>query len=467
MAGQIFADGKQVDIPAVLMNRDRRVAVQNQLLTASPEATIVAAKLNIPGPIKNNVKIQAFFTAELECFEARLLERGLTFLVKKEWLPALTGPERFYLIFAPGQAVKRTTTEFEEATAFRRLFDLDVLIRTNGQVHSLSRTEIGYPVRTCLICGRPAKECGRARTHTVNELQAKVAELINSANQQAQNQQLVKRLVTNGLRALTYEVVTWPKPGLVDPVEHAAHPDMDAYLFMDSSITLRTYLEQCAQAGINFTDNQPELLFNEIRRFGVAAERAMFAITKGVNTHKGAIFSLGILIAAYATTMVNQGSITDEKLRMTIRKMLQNLVKKDFTNLKQKPTLTAGEKEYLRYGVTGIRGEAMAAYPTVFEHGLPAFRQANGALNERILTTFVNLALHTEDTTLIKRAGTPTILKEKDQLFNELQKLGVNTLAGMKRLQEIQADYAKRHLSLGGTADLLIITIFLGLMEEK
>ena len=165
--------------------------------------------------------------------------------------------------------------------------------------------------------------------------------------------------------------------------------------------------------------------------------------------------------------MVNQDSITDEKLRMTIRQMLQNLVKKDFTNLKQKPTLTAGEKEYLRYGVTGIRGEAMAAYPTVFEHGLPAFRQANGALNERILTTFVNLALHTEDTTLIKRAGTPTILKEKDRLFNELQKLGVNTLAGMKRLQEIQADYAKRHLSLGGTADLLIITIFLGLMEEK
>lgn len=467
MAGQIFADGKQVDIPAVLMNRDRRVAVQNQLLTASPEATIVAAKLNIPGPIKNNAKIQAFFTTELECFEARLLERGLTFLVKKEWLPAPTGPERFYLIFAPGQVVKRITTEFEESTAFRRLFDLDVLIQTNGQAHSLSRTEIGSPVRTCLICGRPAKECGRARAHTVNELQAKVAELINSANQQAQNQQLVKRLVTNGLRALTYEVVTWPKPGLVDPVEHAAHPDMDAYLFMDSSITLRTYLEQCAQAGINFTGNQPELLFNEIRRFGIAAEQAMFAITKGVNTHKGAIFSLGILTAAYATTMVNQGSITDEKLRLTIRKMLQNLVKKDFTNLKQKATLTAGEKEYLKYGVTGIRGEAMTAYPTVFEHGLPAFRQANGALNERILTTFVNLALHTEDTTLIKRAGTPTILKEKDRLFSELQKLGVSTPAGMKRLQEIQADYAKRHLSLGGTADLLIITIFLGLMEEK
>lgn len=467
MAAQIFANGEQVDIPTVLMNRDRRVAIQNKLLKEIPDAAVVAAKLNIPGPIKNNEIIQSFFTTELNNFEAWLLKRGLTFLVKGEWLDAVTGPERFYFIFASGLTVKKVTTEFEESTSFRRLFDLDVLVQENEQPRSLSRTEIDYPVRTCLICGRPAKECGRARAHTVDELQTRVAELINLASQQAEKQRLVNHLVTNGLRALTYEVVTWPKPGLVDPVEHAAHPDMDAYLFMDSSVALRTYLEQCAQAGINFKGDQLELLFKEIRRFGVTAEQVMFSATRGVNTHKGAIFSLGILTAAYATTVAKQGTITDEALRSTVRQMLQNLVKQDFNNLKQKAILTAGEKEYLKYGVAGIRGEAMAAYPTVFERGLSVFRQAKGTLDERILTTFVNLALHTEDTTLIKRAGTPKILAEKDQVFSELQKIGVNTPTGRKRLQEIQADFSNRHLSLGGTADLLIITIFLGLMEEK
>ncbi|MBE8117719.1 citrate lyase holo-[acyl-carrier protein] synthase [Limosilactobacillus fermentum] len=80
-------------------------------------------------------------------------------------------------------AVKEGTVAFEETTPYNRLFDLDVLIKEGETAHSLSRGELNLPVRTCLICGRPAKECGRSRRHTVSGLQERVAVLIKQAIQ--------------------------------------------------------------------------------------------------------------------------------------------------------------------------------------------------------------------------------------------------------------------------------------------
>ena len=175
----LFENGKPQSIPAVLANRDRRVALQNQLTAKHPDQTVIAAKLNIPGPIKNNQTIRDFFAAGLAVFEKQLAAK-FQFRMAEQWLGESTGPERFYLVDGPAAQVKRLTTEFEEAQAAHRLFDLDVLSRQNNQTVSISRTELGLPKRQCLICGQPAKECARSRRHSVAELQDRVAALIES-----------------------------------------------------------------------------------------------------------------------------------------------------------------------------------------------------------------------------------------------------------------------------------------------
>ncbi|SJM52669.1 2-(5''-triphosphoribosyl)-3'-dephosphocoenzyme-A synthase [Limosilactobacillus fermentum] len=88
--------------------------------------------------------------------------------------------------------------------------------------------------------------------------------------------------------------------------------------------------------------------------------------------------------------------------------MLANLLATDLDGLKHGQQLTAGERQYLAYGQTGIRGEAARGFPTVFKYGLPTWR-ANWGMNQndRQLTSFLKIARHTDDTTLVKRAGDP------------------------------------------------------------
>lgn len=463
----IFDQGILQNIPAVLANKDQRVQVQEKLLAVYPTLTVVAAKLNIPGPIKNNELIEQFFVRGINDFEQRLLAAGLVFNIKEEWLKKGTGPEKFYLVEAPATIVKSLTTAFEESKASYRLFDLDVLMKGEAGIRSLSRADTDQLARRCLICGRFAKECGRARRHSVAELQEKVSTLVTNDLGQKGQEQLVDQLVQFAQRALLYEVSAWPKPGLVDPQEHAAHPDMDVFTFINSSLSLQKYLTQAAQLGLFTTSSNLTAIFAELREFGKKAERAMFQATAGVNTHKGAVFSLGIFVTAVGYSLHHQKNFNTADIQRTIKAMLVDLIYDDLRQLQAKKDLTAGEKQYLKYGLSGIRGEAHKGYPTVFDYGLPTFLATPGDWNSRIVATLLELSLHTEDSTLIKRAGTPAIMEWKDQQIIACQQLGgITTAAGRQKLREIEQAFSQRKLSLGGTADLLIVTIFLGLVKE-
>lgn len=464
----IFATGEPQDIPAVLANKDHRAAVQRKLVADYPEMTVVAAKLNIPGPIKNNQAITRFFVAELQKLEEDWLAAGVLFYQKGQWLTAGTGPERFYLVKAPTTVVKGQTTEFEESTPSRRLFDLDVLVKEDGQVRPLSRADSGQPARRCFVCGRPAKDCGRSRRHSVTELQAAVNKLIIDALAVEQRSVVSDRLVQLAQQSLLYEMMAWPKPGLVDPVEHGAHPDMDAFTFVNSSLSLHRYLKQATGLGLQVSQADYPLMFAELREFGKVAEQEMFTATKGVNTHKGAVFSLGILVMAVADSWRRLGQVSLTDIQKVVQQMLVDLVKDDMGRLPAKDKQTAGEKQYREYGLTGIRGEAQAGYPTVFNYGLPTMATSKGNWNTRIIQTFLALARHTEDSTLIKRAGDPAILKWKDEQINRcLAAGGITTPAGRAVLNDLEQEFSKRHLSLGGTADLVIVTVFLTLVKEE
>ncbi|MDY4003122.1 MAG: triphosphoribosyl-dephospho-CoA synthase CitG [Ligilactobacillus saerimneri] len=274
----------------------------------------------------------------------------------------------------------------------------------------------------------------------------------------------VEQILTNAQKALLYEVTTNPKPGLVDPVEHGAHPDMDIYTFIDSSEAMRSYLEQCCHLATAHTGTMPEL-FNALRVRGIVAERTMFAATQGVNTHKGAIFSLGIFVAASAYLTRTQTDFKLVAVQDVIRAMLVNLLQDDFANLTHKKQLTAGEQQYLKYGKTGIRGQAAAGYPAV-TRGVEFLRQTQGTRQEKILDTLMYLAGQVEDSNLVKRAHNPAIQQwMQARVATYFAHGGAQTPAGLNYLKELEQLFSQRKYSLGGTADLLIVTIYCGLME--
>lgn len=268
------------------------------------------------------------------------------------------------------------------------------------------------------------------------------------------------------VKALLYEVSVTPKPGLVDPASQGPHPDMDVFTFIDSAMSLMPYFEQCTRVGADFEAPNLTTLFRQIRPIGVQAEKTMLVATNGVNTHKGAIFSLGILVTASAYLIATRGKLETATLFQTVRVMLTGLVARDLGSLKATANNTAGERQYLTYGQGGIRVEAEAGYPTVEQLALPALRQAQGTRNQRLLDTLILIAGHTADSNLIKRAGSTAILSwMQDQSQRYADFGGSRTATGWQFLEALNQIFLERNLSLGGSADLLILTIFVGLIE--
>ncbi|GBG95250.1 triphosphoribosyl-dephospho-CoA synthase [Ligilactobacillus salitolerans] len=271
-------------------------------------------------------------------------------------------------------------------------------------------------------------------------------------------------------KALLYEVTVNPKPGLVDPVDNGPHPDMDVFDFLNSAVSLSTYFEECFDAGWLFDQEDLKILFSSLRPLGIRAEKKMYLATNGVNTHKGAIFSLGIFVAA--TAYVDKENVESQQtlpiIQKTIIQMLNGLTKNDFKRISQKNkvALSAGELQFLQYGKAGIRGEAEAGYPTVFDESLPFLLSTQGTRNERLLDTLMKIVSVAEDSNLIKRAGTDEIVAEvQSQARSFLEVGGYGTRKGQEILLQLNSDFTERKLSLGGSADLLILTIYLGLLE--
>jgi triphosphoribosyl-dephospho-CoA synthase CitG len=262
------------------------------------------------------------------------------------------------------------------------------------------------------------------------------------------------------VRALLYEVSLPDKPGLVSPTGNPGHSDMDIFTFIDSALSLQPYFEQLVELGENFQGTDLTALFAKARKLGLAAEKAMLQATNGVNTHKGAIFSLGIAVVATAYT---QNKALPE-IVSTIKKMLRNLTAEDFGAMRAGEKMTAGERQFQEYGLPGIRGEAEAGFPTVMNVALPFLVQSKGQsdLNRRLMDTLMKIISVLPDSNLIKRAGNVQILDwiraQTSCYFRSSDKQSF--------LLQLNQTMKERNLSLGGSADILILTIFFSFLED-
>lgn len=472
-----WLQGHHVALPEMLDGREARAFYQNRLLTQwndirDDEITLVCFTLNIAGPIKVFPLSDEAFAEGCRCIEKGLERlsaesrdgsgRPQTVVLFKDIKYHSYGHEAYYLINGDSIEVKKVLTEIEESHPFGRLFDIDVL-RPDGT--KVSRQEIGYPARKCLLCGEMASDCARSRTHTVEELQAHTVEMILAyIKKKGASPKMIGQI---SKMALLQEVYTTPKPGLVDRANNGAHKDMDVALFEKSAEAIEVYFASCHKTGMECAQTPLAQVLSQLRPLGIRAEKVMFAATEGVNTHKGMIFSLGIICGAIGWMQMNlMIKLSVDNLLRIAGEIAYPVLEMDFKNIDHAQVVTAGERQYLMHGISGIRGEAAGGFRSVAEYGVPYFKQclADGIdFEESGCLTLLNLVAHVTDTNIIARSNVET----QKVLQNKIREL----LADGKRpdrktIEELDAEFIRLNVSPGGCADLLAITYFLWLWEQ-
>ncbi|MYM34649.1 triphosphoribosyl-dephospho-CoA synthase MdcB [Duganella sp. FT94W] len=252
------------------------------------------------------------------------------------------------------------------------------------------------------------------------------------------------------VRALHAELCLYPKPGLVSPVDSGSHTDMDAGTFMRSMFALRHYFKKICLAGWR------DASFSQLKKLGIAAEAAMLKATHGVNTHRGAIFSLGMLCAAAGRARAQGTALTPAALRavMLIRwgEELARHAGEDGS------TPSNGLRVAARYAVSGAREEGALGLPSVFDVGLPALlaaRKRGATVTEERIDALYTLMAHISDSNVYHRAGPQgaQIVREHAERF--LAQGGTAHANWHADALHSHQVFVRHRLSPGGAADLL------------
>ncbi|NLM04356.1 MAG: triphosphoribosyl-dephospho-CoA synthase CitG [Clostridiales bacterium] len=265
------------------------------------------------------------------------------------------------------------------------------------------------------------------------------------------------------VKSMLYEISCFPSPGLVSPISSGAHDDMDYYTFIDSTMALNKYFPLFVQEGL--TSRDCKKIFNSIRQIGIEAEKEMFKATNGVNTHKGMLFLMGISCGAVGKAIYEKRPF--HHIQDIIKAMTKGIVEKELTKLNKDSNLSNGERIYLKYNSTGIRGEVEAGIPIVFNYSLD-FYNANKKLpiNHRLVHTLIGIMQYCDDTTILHRHSYET-LEEVRKKAKEIIKLGgMTTEIGRQKIKNLNEEFIKKNISPGGSADLLGITVFLDFVFE-
>ncbi|MEG0225442.1 MAG: triphosphoribosyl-dephospho-CoA synthase MdcB [Comamonas sp.] len=249
--------------------------------------------------------------------------------------------------------------------------------------------------------------------------------------------------------ALHDELSLAPKPGLVTLLDNGSHDDMDAHSFMRSLFALRHYFTQIAQAGRDGAG------FAVLEQCGIAAEARMLRATGGINTHRGAIFMIGLLCAAAGAVLrEHEGVLHPELLRATLRQYWGQAL----TLRSQRASTLPGGIASRRYGLRGASEEAALGFPVLFETTLPALTTAfkrglkpREARLEALMHTIAVL----DDSNLAHRGGLEGLRHAQQLAQAFLARGGMSRPEGLVELQAVAEAFVARRLSPGGAADTL------------
>ncbi|MEW9503173.1 triphosphoribosyl-dephospho-CoA synthase [Jeotgalibacillus marinus] len=248
-------------------------------------------------------------------------------------------------------------------------------------------------------------------------------------------------------RSLIEEVELTPKPGLVDRSNTGAHQDLTLQLMTTSAEALTDTFEKIAF--ISYDCSPSSSLREEIAAIGRDGEKRMFEVTGGVNTHKGAIWAIGLLVSAAS---MGKGMYTVEE-NVTLAGELARLPDRYCP-----ATKTNGGNVTAKYGVGGARGEAQQGFPHITQCSLPMLKRsrADGLTEEKArLNALLALIAHLDDTCILHRGGPEALSFAKKQAALFL------TNGKIDYLNTLDEDFTRRNISPGGSADLLAATLFL------
>jgi malonate decarboxylase holo-[acyl-carrier-protein] synthase len=263
-------------------------------------------------------------------------------------------------------------------------------------------------------------------------------------------------------RALLYEAACAPKPGLVTRLGSGNHRDMDFFTFIDSGLALGPFFRDCCRAGAD-CPGAPESLFPRLRERGREAEAAMFCATGGVNTHKGIIFSGGVICGA-AGFLYGRGRAFDaEDLLDTAGKIAAPALA-DLRTDGSPAAATGGERAFVNHGLTGVRGEAAAGFPGLRDSypRLRDLRCQGYSLNDAGAAVLLSLMARTGDTNVAARGGIQALWDIQRELAAFLYGGAAPSMDAMLAYAgELDRRMRESGVSPGGSADLLALSYFL------
>lgn len=256
------------------------------------------------------------------------------------------------------------------------------------------------------------------------------------------------RIGRHAVVALYDELALDPKPGLVSFVDAGSHDDMDAGLFMRSLFSLRRCFPAMVVAGSRGA------AFAELERLGIDAERSMLRATGGVNTHRGAIFSLGLLCAA-AGRLNRQGEASTP---LALRECLVASWGAPLRRRGMPAGRSNGQTAARRHGLRSVGQEAALGFPMLFDVTLPALRQALAAgltpQRSRLQALMETMAA-LDDTNLAHRGGLAGLRWAQQRARDFVDAGGAARPAALDQARSLHAEFVARRLSPGGSADML------------
>ena len=433
----------EVSLYDILLAREKRVRLQDDMINRF-QSPIISFTMNIAGPQKNSALIRRAFRVGLDYLDSAIAESSVKFKHIDLLNPA--GPLAIYSLDLDIMDIKNICVEAEEKTALGRLFDMDVIDTSHNKISRSSE-------RGCIVCGAPGRACAAGRIHPINE----IVSTMNQIMMEGLLEYDAERFAILVKDCLVREVRTTPKPGLVDLNNNGSHKDMSVDTFERSAYALLDYFKACFIIGSRHSNDNE--LFLELRNAGLAAEKSMYQATDGVNTHKGAIFSFGILCGALGQLWTSEKSVPElETLLWRVGLIAQNAIIYDFYS----PIgCTAGERMYISHGLTGIRGEAASGFKSVQDVALPLYSSLlkDGlSQNEAGVITLLHLIAYIDDTAIYNRGGIDGLNFAKACASELLQKEKVPQTS---EIEALDAEFIQRNLSAGGSADLLAVTYFL------
>ena len=464
-------ENKPVSVEEMALRREERAARQAELIKEHG-LPVVCLTMNIAGPYKYSPAIETCFNVGLYELEKALVRFNAK-RVHEEYHIAHTGCEAL-LVYSGVNArlIKAVAVKTEEGFGFGRLLDIDVIDK-NGEKLSRPRP------RKCLVCDKNAAVCARSRAHSLDELA--------SATEKQLREAIAYSAAVSAGEALYAEVAATPKPGLVDMNNNGANTDMNVPLFEKSAEAITPYFysmaytaadrgspesghgEGCGEDdSVNCADcpeheachlEHGASLMTKLTILGVEAEARMKQATGGVNTHKGAIFCLGLLVSAYAG-LVSKGlphttlDIIAEAKRLA---SLRPDPGRGTNGAEARERFAALEKPDAAFGADA---EARAGFPAAVNayRRILGYRLMGFDDNDCYALSLIGVMAELYDTNAYARAG------RDGAVFVRERAAEIMAMPLSKRLAEAEKfdrELISRNINCGGAADMLAAAIFL------